>query len=222
MNPRHTKTAERLRTLIEEGTKVAALERLPGHGGTTPYIQDKIAVNAWLVKTDNILSTAFRETSSHYKHFVKATSAKHVENAYQVSSITGILVGSLNDLEGGYLVGQEHLIAGEIFDSVLEQAKELASSGYKDPAAVLARVAVEDCLRRLSREESLDDTQKATSMNDALYRKGRYTKPQWRRVQVWLDIGNCAAHGEFVNYTQEDVLKVIDEVGAFLAQELGS
>jgi len=26
---------------------------------------------------------------------------------------------------------------------------------------------------------------------------GRFTQPQWRMVQAWLDIGNAAAHGKF-------------------------
>jgi aspartyl aminopeptidase len=118
------------------------------------------------------------------------------------------------------LTGQEFLIAGEVFASILEQAKELNKSGYKDPAAVLTRVVIEDALRRLARREGVDDKQKASQINDDLKGSGIYPQVQWRFIQAWLDIGNAAAHGKFGDYTEEDVVKMIEGVEQFLAAEL--
>jgi len=219
MNPRQQRIADRLRDLIEEGKRVAALERPSDY--VAPYIQDTVQLHAWLVKVANIVSTVFKLDGAHHRQFEKATKGTPA-HAYEVNGIIGILTGALSDLEGGFLTGQENLVAGEIFDSILEQAKYLAKSGFKDPAAVLARVVVEDCLRRISRESALDDTAKASSLNNALWDKGRYSKPRWRLVQSWLDIGNSAAHGKFTEYTEEDVSRMIDEVGSFIAQELKS
>jgi len=128
-----------------------------------------------------------------------------------------LLEGALNDLENGYLIGQEFIIAGEVFDSVLEQATYLNQSGHKDPAAVLARVVLEDSLKRLAREESLNETLSASRINDELRRVGRYAQPQWRLIQAWLDLGNAAAHGRFAEYSQQDVQKLIEDIERFLA-----
>jgi HEPN domain-containing protein len=115
------------------------------------------------------------------------------------------------------LHGQEFLIAGEIFDSVLEQAKYLVTSGYKDPAAILARVILEDALKRLARGEGIDDTLRASRINDELKAISKYSQPQWRLIQAWLDIGNAAAHGKFDEYSREYVVKLLEGVGGFVA-----
>src|SRR5680860_1504805 len=156
---------------------------------------------------------------AHYGHLAPLLKS-NPEHAYQVLSIVGILTGALDDLEGGFLRGQEHLIAGEILDSVLEEARLLNGAGFKDPAAILARVVVEDELRRLSREADLPDKTKATALNDALREKGQYPKPRWRMIQTWLDIGNAAAHGQFDEYKGEDVDRMISDVERFLAEGL--
>lgn len=117
------------------------------------------------------------------------------------------------------MLGQEFLIAGEILDSVLEEAKHILNAGYKDPAAVLGRVVLEDALKRLARQEQLDDTQKATRLNDELKKAGKYNQPQWRQIQAWVDIGNSAAHGKFNEYSEEQVREQIEGVERFLANE---
>ncbi len=117
------------------------------------------------------------------------------------------------------MLGQEFFIAGEVFDSILEQAKYLVQNSYKDPAAVLARVVLEDALKRIARVVGVDENQKASFINDELKKKGRFSQPQWRFIQGWLDIGNAAAHGKFDQYTQDDVVKMIDDVERFLVNE---
>ena len=218
MHPKFERVATRLRDLIKEGAQVAALERKTEY---TTAISDKIALHSWLVKSDNIIQSIFGENSPHFKHLNEAQK-KEIYQAYQVNKIIGILAGALDDLENGFLVGQENLIAGIVLDSVLEQAKMLCSAGFKDPAAVLGRVVIEDLLQRLCREEGLSDSGKASVLNDSLRDKGRYTKPQWRIIQSWLDIGNAAAHGKFSDYEESNVNQMLSDIERFMAQEFGS
>jgi len=217
MNARQGKAAARLRELITEGEAVALLERPSSVG---PYIQDKVRLHAWLVKVDNITKTTFGADSPHYSQLTPILARDDPSRADVVRAIIGILTGALDDLEGGFLQGQEHLIAGEILDSVLEEARQLSKSGYKDAAAFLARVVVEDALRRLCRSIDLPDVGKAADLNNALRDAGQYSKPQWRIVQSWLDVGNAAAHGKFDDYTADDVMRMIDGVGRFVAENL--
>lgn len=218
MSPKYARVAERLRELISEGTRVAALE-MPSSIG--PYIKDNIQLHQWLVKVDNIVRTVFGTSSAHFIHLCEVMSQAPA-HAYEVQKIVGILSGALSDLEGGFLAHQEQLVAAVVFDSVLEQARQLSTSGFKDPAAVLCRVVVEDCLRRLSRQSGLPDAGKASTLNDGLRDSGRFNKPQWRVIQSWLDIGNAAAHGKFSEYDDEAVVRMIDDIERFVGLEFGS
>lgn len=222
LNLKNQRYAGRLQELIEEGKAVAKLERPTSIGH---YIQDedKIKLNAWLTKTRNILESVFGTQSPQFQNFrevLPKDGIRGVSSAYDIHSITGVLVGALDDLVKGFLLGQEFLIAGEVFNSILEQAKELNKNGYKDPSAVLARVVIEDALKRLARREEIDDTHKATKINDDLKKSGIYPQVQWRLIQAWLDIGNAAAHGKFGEYTEEGVMKMIEGVEQFLVTEL--
>ncbi|MER0169097.1 MAG: hypothetical protein DU489_00490 [Nitrosomonas sp.] len=217
MNPKYQRIAARVKILIEEGRGVAALEKPAEYVG--PYIQDEIPLHTWLVKVENILLTVFSEKSAHYMQAKKVLDHRP-KHSYEVNQIIGILSGALSDLEDGFLVGQEQLIAAAILDSVLEQAQYLSKTGFKDPASILCRVVIEDTLQRICIEEGLTSSGKASFLNDALKEHGRYTKPQWRLIQSWLDIGNSAAHGKFTDYTEDDVKQMISDVERFVAQEL--
>ena len=129
LSPKHKRYADRIRELVGEGQAVAKLER-PSMVG--PYIQDRVPLQAWLVKVNNILETVFGSQSPHMHHFKEfTTNIRLVEHSYDVYPIVGILTGALDDLEKGYLLGQEFLIAGEVFDSILEQAKHLNQRGQR-------------------------------------------------------------------------------------------
>jgi len=222
LNPKYQRYADRLRDLIAEGESVAQLERPKGRYS---FIADEssIPLQAWLDKANNILHIVFGPQSPQVRHFIAVLPSEKmaaVQHAREVYRIIGVLQGALDDLEKGFLIGQEFLIAGDVFDSVLEQAKYLVDTGYKDPAAVLARVVLEDALKRIARAEGIADTLKASQLNDELKKTGRYPQPQWRLIQAWLDVGNAAAHGNFNDYDADRVKEVINGIEQFLATEL--
>jgi HEPN domain-containing protein len=214
LNPKHQRHVNRLEELISEGKHVSNLE---SGDPMNRYIKDNAAIHSFLTKTENILASVFGKNSTHYAHYQTLTQRRGMQRSYEVDTVIGVLLGAKDDLENGFLVGQEFLIASEIFDSVLEQAKHLNSAGYKDPAAVLSRVVLEDALKRLARENGIDDSQRAASINDMLRQAGTYPQPQWRLIQACLDVGNAAAHGNFNNYNQEDVKQRIEDIERFLA-----
>lgn len=217
LNPKYQRYVTRLKELIKEGKHVSSLET---HNGEPYYasIKDKMAIYSFLTKAENILASVFGQNSTHYSHYQTLRQRhQNMSKSYEIDTVVGLLAGAKDDLEKGFLVGQEFLIAAEIFDSVLEQAKHLNDTGYKDPAAVLSRVVLEDALKRLARENGGDDTKKASIINDALRQAGVYPQPQWRLIQACLDLGNDAAHGNFNNYNQEDVKQRIEDIERFLA-----
>ena len=220
--PRLARLADRMRELIAEGKDVAALERRSESG--FPYIQDKPALHSWLSKVINIIEASFGEQSPQCRHLsqLMPRGIQLVGASYEVLSIVGLLSGAVDDLEKGYLLKQEFLIAGELFDSLLEQATHLNQTGYKDAAAVLGRVVLEDALRRMARREGLDSGEKASAINDSLRNAGIYAQPRWRMVQAWLDIGNAAAHGKVSDFTELEVARMLEGVSSFLADDFGA
>ncbi len=140
----------------------------------------------------------------------------------------GLLTGGLDDLNNGFLVHQEFLIASEIFNSVLEEAKYLLDKGHNDVVAVLARIVVEDRLKRMAKQAGIDlyDPPKeghnkpwrksAAKLNYSLKESGRYGEPQWSQIQAWLKAGNSAAHGDFNEYDQEQVRLMLEGIEHFL------
>jgi hypothetical protein len=211
---------DRMNELIAEGNAVAKLER-PSEIG--PFIQDKLAVNAWLSKVSNIIETTFGAQSSQARHLLKLMpdGPEYIEHSYKVLAIVGLLTGAVDDIEKGYLLKQEFLIAGELFDSLLEQAKYLNKAGYKVPAAVLGRVVLEDAIRRIAKRECQDSTPKVSVINDSLKSAGIYGQPRWRMIQAWLDVGNAAAHGKMDELNEQDVGKMLDGISEFLADDFG-
>jgi hypothetical protein len=219
MSSNFKRYADRIRELIAEGKAVANLEK-PSDVGLFIQGADRMVLQSWLGKVTNVLDAAFGPNSPQYRHFqqnLPQGGVSFVEHSYDVHPIVGVLDGALSDLEGGYLTGQEILIAADLFDSILEQAKYLNSTGYKDPAAVLARVIVENALKRLAKAANLDDSRKASQINDDLKAAGKYPQPQWRLIQSWLDIGNAAAHGNFAQYDAAAVSSMLDAIQQFLA-----
>lgn len=222
LNFKYERFADQIEELIEEGKHIATLER-PSSVGAFIQDEDKIKVHEWLTKTRNIMETVFGRQSPHYRNFeeiLPSGGIRQVAHSYDIYPIVGILQGALSDLKNGFLLGQEFFIAGELFGSVLEQSKHfLDKYDNKDIAAILSRIVLEDALKRLARQEGIDDSLKASVINDDLKGKRRYNQVRWRSIQTWLDVGNSAAHGKFDEYSKNDVSTAVEGIEQFLASE---
>lgn len=212
MDPRFSKLSDRIREVIVETDQVLSTVRDNDFGS---WIEDKTKLNSWLIKCRNIICITFGENSTHYKELNKLLQGSY--SPEDVQAIKGLLIGALDDFNNGFITGQEFLIAGEIFDTVLEESKHLVNKHHKDAAAVLGRVVIEDCLKRIARREGIDDTFKASRINDELKKANLYSQPQWRLIQSWLDTGNAAAHGNFSEYDENDVTNMLSGIEHFFA-----
>ena len=222
LNPRYKVYADRLRKLIADGDIV--VRNATGRGDYGPFVEPNKSedLHCWILKVENLLRNVFGENSSqflHYSKFAYDGKRNHLQRIGDIIPIIGTLRGALDDLEKGFLAKQEFLISAALFDDLISQAIHLCHNGYKDPVAVLARVVLEDALRRIARESSIDDTTRASVINDELKKAGRYNQLQWRKVQAWLDVGNAAAHGKFDQYSSENVQDLLSNIESFLASE---
>jgi hypothetical protein len=167
---------------------------------------------AWCVKAKNLLTNACGPNSEHYKAFVEAenhsTWQGNLPNFQRTKAVFG---AAKEDFEGGYLTSVRNLIQAEVFDTELEQAKELLQSGYLPAAAVVAGVVLEANLRQLCASRQLTPG-KLDRMNADLAKIGEYNSLVQKRITALAAVRNSAAHGDYTAFTREDVSSMIDEV----------
>lgn len=137
--------------------------------------------------------------------------------------LVGVLMALRREYELGYLQSVEELIHGDTYASFLDMATHLQASGYKDPAAVVAGSTLEQHLRELwNRHQIIIEVggrpTKADTMNADLTKAGIYTKLDQKSVTSWLGLRNDAAHGNYNNYTAQQVKLLIDSVRDFITR----
>lgn len=125
--------------------KVFAFE---GEDGVRYFKVNAPDSRAWATSVMNLLQRVFGEDSPHYKNF-----SQHYQHFHgyeeNFENCRAIFRAAKEDYEGGYLFNTRGLIQAEVFSDFLEQATELLQAGHKDPACVVAGVALETTLKEL-------------------------------------------------------------------------
>jgi len=133
--------------------------------------------------------------------------------------LKAIFSAAKEDFHGGYLSSVRALVQAEVFDSELEQANELLSSGYCAAAAVIAGVFLETALRDLCDRNGIPHG-KLDKMNADLAKASVYNILNQKRITALADIRNSAAHGKPDTFTNQDVDSMIKDVNRFLSDYL--
>lgn len=119
------------------------------------------------------------------------------------------------------------LVSAEVFSDFLDMAGYLLEQGYKDAAAVMIGSVLEEHLRQLCQANSIDtfDTKKGRKipkagniLNQSLRKAKVYNQIDSRSIEFWFDIRNQAAHGNYCQYTREQVELMLRGVLEFLAR----
>jgi hypothetical protein len=146
---------------------------------------------------------------------------------HRAQLLVGIVRALKGDIEDGYLYSFSELVRGEMFENLIEMAEHLVEEGYKDAAAVIAGASLESHLRELSNKYAVavDYTAKdgsvkrktAERLNQELG-KSAYSLFDQKQITAWLDLRNNAAHGNYSEYDQDQVAKLIEWVGDFISK----
>lgn len=136
---------------------------------------------------------------SAYRTLIKGFSI--TEDWSYVYSLWGILDSLKKDYEKGYLADMAQLINADTFSDILEQSEYLLSEGYDRASSVVAGVALEEHLRKLSEANHIETNNegkyiKAEALNSQLAKNGVYPKTIQKGVTQWLGIRNDGAHPE--------------------------
>lgn len=139
------------------------------------------------------------------------------------SSIMGITQALRDDLHDGYVKTLIELVHADIFADFLDMAYHLDESGYKDAAAVITGSTLESHIKELSSKHNIDiecnaKPVKADKLNSDLAKAGAYEKLDQKNITAWLDLRNKAAHGNYNDYTKEQVELLIAGVRDFIGR----
>lgn len=170
-------------------------------------------------------------TRSPYMREVQRIKEKNKKASESFNScyMYGTLLGLYEDIKAGYLESVADLLHGEIFSDFLEMALHLVDNGYKDAAAVVVGSSLESHLRMLCQKNEIDietttssgdiRRKKADLLNSELTKMGAYEKLDQKNVTAWLDLRNKAAHGDYTEYTKDQVQLMISGIQDFLTRK---
>lgn len=97
-------------------------------------------------------------------------------------------------------------------------AKHLYETGYAIPAGSLGGAVLEDGLRRIAaaKDVKVKTGDDLSALNQKLADANVYNRLVQKRVQVWIDVRNCADHGQFDEVKDSDVGELLAGVEGFL------
>ncbi len=147
--------------------------------------------------------------------------------------LRGYLVGLKNDYESGILESISEMIEANIAADYLGQAVQLLEEGESGrfdhiPAAVLAGAVLEDALRRLCQRQTPPIETKRPNGSPKtldplitdLQRANMFNAAKGDMLKSWAKTRNHAAHGEFNEFTRQDVEQMLTGIRNFLADYL--
>jgi Domain of unknown function (DUF4145) len=183
--------------------------------GTRYYKVQSALFVEWATSFQNLLARTFGRDSVHFANFATRFDDFSGSDS-QFEQCRAVFRAAREDYEGGYLFNVRSLAKAEVLSDALSQARQLLEAGYKDPACVLARVALEATLKETADAHGVAHG-KLDRMNADLCKAGIYNMAKQKQITAWADIGNNAAHGNWNQYNDHDALVMVDGVEALVA-----
>ncbi|MDC5145101.1 HEPN domain-containing protein [Acinetobacter baumannii] len=218
-----SKILKRLEQLLNDGIELHSLTHIVsasnnniehkslGKDGDAQYVE-------WKIKIKHLLKLICGNNSIHYDAFLNAERYQFYDtNVVVLNRLLPVIKATYDDLKNGFLITFKQIVQAEVFDSELEQAKSLLESGYKNAAAVIAGVVLETAIKELCLNNGIDiERKRLTQLNDDLAKASVYNKLQQKQITALADIRNNAAHGNYDEFTKEDVERMINDIERFL------
>ena len=207
-------------------TQLAALIECPQEGGYSAYIEwaGKILTLVGMLRgVDASVTQSLQEV---YSSFMKyggrgdPKSGQVVSDTSFIHAFEGAVRALKADHEAGFLVDLRLQIRADAEADFLEQAGQFLADGLKDAAAMLTGAVLEDCLRQLCAKWNVSEEKSIGAMNASLRKAGAYNVAQQQLVTAWAATRNNAAHGQYSEYTLEDVKLMHQGVLLFVVQHL--
>jgi hypothetical protein len=230
---------QRFNELIQEGEELSReIHNIAEHSVMTSSTrirentsQEDNALNRfgeWVVNYTSLLDQIIPSSSVH-RTFIEKEEIFY-DNKSGLKIRLSRLKGLKKDFEQGFLGNLELQVEATISADYMGQAERLLAEGQPGqhdhvPAAVLAGAVLEKGLRILCTQQTpplalLDANGKPLMMNrliDDLKKANVFNELKAKQLRAWADIRNKAAHGEFSEFSRNDVEVMLEGVSNFLA-----
>lgn len=222
------------RITIEADALVEVGQRLHRNASTSSSGvrgDELVELAMWIARLGHLIQKLYGEKSQHFASFNRALATQNFytlhSNYYEhFTQVFGIAKAIQHDIKCGLLFDLKSLVQAEVFADFLEMGEYLLIEGYKDAAAVIIGSVLEDGLRKLSERAGLSllaDSGKPLTidpLNNQLAKADIYTKLVQKQITSWAHIRNKAAHGDFSEYTREQVGLMLLFVQSFSSDHL--
>src|SRR5271155_1348019 len=126
-------------------------------GGIARDSRELSLCEAWLAEALNVVELAVSRPNNAYRRRIETVAKASGGLAQAVKSIARILEALLPDIDAGLLGNLSDKIAAEAFDNFLDHAQAYLGCQRKMEAGVIAGVVFEDTIRRIYRNQALED-----------------------------------------------------------------
>lgn len=177
---------------------------------------DVTLFSAWLASSLNLLELTFGAQSSFTQRLEKIIAKSNNENQDRKAAL-GLLTAAAEDYERGYLTSLRREISDELIIDLCLSAESLVADGRKEPAAVLAAAALEDCLRRRAEDNGVWKEGNGLSENaNALKTVGVLSGATAKMVPSWNKFRNNAMHADWAQITEAEITGVTGFLKTFV------
>ena len=217
------KLKKRINDLINLADRVySTLKTGSGTFGTNSV--DNEIFNEFKNASLSFILSVFGKDHPYYENFSNSVNRN---TPWETKSGRGILSSIKTEIDEGWLNSIKGILSAEIFTDFIEMAEHLLSENYKAPAAVMIGSVLEEHLRQLSIKNGISTTtekngkdipKKADLLNSELVKATVYNKLDQKNVTAWLDLRNKAAHGNYTEYSKEQVELMLQSVMDFMSR----
>lgn len=184
-------------------------------------------VAAWVTRLGQLIRKLYGEQCQHFVSYSAAASTNAFYNLHKhhyshFTQMLGVARAIKHEIASDLLMDFRALLQSEVFADFLEMGEYLLQEGYKDAAAVIVGSVLEDRLRVLSLRMKLpvaNDAGKPLTidpLNSQLAKADAYSKLIQKQITTWAHVRNKAAHGQYDEYTKEQVQMMLVFVQSFV------
>lgn len=193
---------------------------------------DELAeIATWVTRLGQLVRNLYGEKSQHFDSYSRALATPNFYNLHgdyyeHFTQMQGVANAIKHDLSNGLLINIKSLAQAEVFADFLEMGEYLLNEGYKDAAAVIIGSVLEDSLRKLCERASLTVVGNSGKpltidpLNTQLAKADVYSKLVQKQITTWAHVRNKAAHGDYSEYTTEQVQMMLLFVQSFASEHL--
>lgn len=223
-----SRISEEIDDLVSSGTKINQTVSTASSGLSG---NDLALVSEWVNRLGQIIRKLYGENSQHFQSYNKALAVPNFYNLHsnwysQFTQMLGVARAIKHEISKNLIADFRALAQADIFSDFLEMGEYLLEEGYKDAAAVMIGGVLEDGLRKLSERKSLPlvlDSGKPMTidgLNAQPAKNDIYSKFVQKQVTTWAHLRNKAAHGEYAEYSKDEVKAMLIFVQGFAADNL--